>query len=132
MFGWGDAVKGVTDLVGQFVEDKDKANQLESEIKAKLINLEQEVVKAQRDTIVAEAKSQSFLARNWRPIMMLTFVFIIANNYIFFPYIQLFGGQAVELEIPDAMWGLLKIGVGGYVLGRSGEKMVDSYSKNRS
>jgi len=63
---------------------------------------------------------------------MLTFVFIIANNYIFFPYIQLFGGQAVELEIPDAMWGLLKIGVGGYVLGRSGEKMVDSYSKNRS
>lgn len=132
MFGWGDAVKGVTDLVGQFVEDKDKANQLESEIKAKLINLEQEVVKAQRDTIVAEAKSQSFIARNWRPIMMLTFVFIIANNYIFFPYIQLFGGQAVELEIPDAMWGLLKIGVGGYVLGRSGEKMVDSYSKNRS
>tara|TARA_R110002020_G_scaffold173776_2_gene364712 strand:- start:4691 stop:5089 length:399 start_codon:yes stop_codon:yes gene_type:complete len=132
MFGWGDAVKGVTDLVGQFVEDKDKANQLESEIKAKLINLEQEVVKAQRDTIVAEAKSQSFLARNWRPIMMLTFVFIIANNYIFFPYIQLFGGQAMELEIPDAMWGLLKIGVGGYVLGRSGEKMVDSYSKNRS
>ena len=54
MFGWGDAVKGVTDLVGQFVEDKDKANQLESSIKEKLISLEQEVIKAQRDTIVAE------------------------------------------------------------------------------
>ena len=36
MFGWGDAVKGVTDLVGQFVEDKDKANELETAIKNKL------------------------------------------------------------------------------------------------
>ena len=132
MFGWGDAVKGVTDLVGQFVEDKDKANELETAIKNKLVNLEQEVVKAQRDIIVAEANSQSFIARNWRPIMMLTFVFIIANNYILFPYVQLFGGTALELEIPDAMWGLLKIGVGGYVVGRSGEKMVESYAKNRS
>jgi hypothetical protein len=132
MLGWGEAVKGVTDLVGQFVEDKDKSNELETAIKNKLIGLEQEVVRAQRDTIVAEANSQSFIARNWRPIMMLTFVFIIANNYILFPYVQLFGGEAVELEIPDAMWGLLKIGVGGYVMGRSGEKMVESYAKNRS
>ena len=132
MFGWGDAVKGVTDLVGQFVEDKDKANELETAIKNKLVNLEQEVVKAQRDIIVAEANTQSFIARNWRPIMMLTFVFIIANNYILFPYVQLFGGTALELKIPEAMWGLLKIGVGGYVVGRSGEKMVESYAKNRS
>ena len=129
MFGWGEAVKGVTDLVGQFVEDKDKANELETAIKNKLVSLEQEVVKAQRDIIVAEANSQSFIARNWRPIMMLTFVFIIANNYILFPYVQLFGGTALELEIPEAMWGLLKIGVGGYVVGRSGEKMLESYAK---
>ena len=132
MFGWGEAVKGVTDLVGQFVEDKDKAHELETAIKNKLVSLEQEVVKAQRDIIVAEANSQSFIARNWRPIMMLTFVFIIANNYILFPYVQLFGGTALELEIPEAMWGLLKLGVGGYVVGRSGEKMVESYAKNRN
>ena len=132
MFGWGDAVKGVTDLVGQFVEDKDKANELETNIKNKLLSLEQEVITAQRDVIVAEAKSQSFIARNWRPIMMLTFVGIIANNYILFPYITLFGGTAITLEIPPDMWSLLKIGVGGYVMGRSGEKMVESFAKNRN
>lgn len=132
MFGWGDAVKGVTDLVGQFVEDKDKANELETKIKNKLLSLEQEVITAQRDVIVAEAKSQSFIARNWRPIMMLTFVGIIANNYILFPYITLFGGTAITLEIPPDMWSLLKIGVGGYVMGRSGEKMVESFAKNRN
>ena len=132
MFGWGDVVKGVTDLVGQFVEDKDKANELETKIKNKLLSLEQEVITAQRDVIVAEAKSQSFIARNWRPIMMLTFVGIIANNYILFPYITLFGGTSTTLEIPPDMWALLKIGVGGYVMGRSGEKMVESFAKNRN
>jgi len=132
MFGWGQAIKGVTDLVGQFVEDKDKSNELETAIKSKLLGLEQAVITAQKEVIVAEANSQSFIARNWRPIMMLTFVSIIANNYILFPYITLFGGTAITLEIPPDMWGLLKIGVGGYVLGRSGEKMVESYAKNRS
>jgi hypothetical protein len=133
MLGWGNAIKGVTDLVGQFVEDKDKANELETAIKNNLIELEQDVVKAQRDVIVAEANSQSYMARNWRPIMMLTFVFIIANNYILFPYANLFfPATALELELPEAMWSLLKIGVGGYVMGRSGEKMVESYAKNRS
>ena len=132
MFGWGQAISGVTNLVGQFIEDKDKANELETAIKRKLLSLEQSVIDAQKEVIVAEATSQSFIARNWRPIMMLTFVFIIANNYIFFPYISLFGGTAMVLEIPPDMWGLLKIGVGGYVMGRSGEKMVESYAKNRN
>jgi hypothetical protein len=132
MFGWGEAIAGVTNLIGEFVEDKDKANELETAIKRKLLSLEQAVITAQREVIVAEANSQSFIARNWRPIMMLTFVSIIANNYILFPYITLFGGTAITLEIPPDMWGLLKIGVGGYVLGRSGEKMVESYAKNRS
>jgi len=128
----GDAIKGVTDLVGQFVEDKDEANKLKNQIKNKLLTVEQEVIKAQSAVIVAEAKSQSFIASNWRPIMMLTFVAIIANNYILFPYITLFGGTATTLEIPPDMWGLLKIGVGGYIIGRSGEKMVKSYAENRN
>jgi hypothetical protein len=132
MLGWGDAIKGVTNLVGQFVEDKDKANELETAIKNKLIGLEGEVIKAQRDVIVAEANSASWMARNWRPIMMLTFVFIIFNNFILLPYVTLFGGTPVELEIPESLFGLLKIGVGGYICGRSGEKMVESYAKNRS
>jgi hypothetical protein len=132
MFAWGEAVKGVTDLVGQFVEDKDQANALENQIKNKLLSVEQEVIKAQSAAVVAEAKSSSFIAKNWRPIMMLTFVAIIANNYILFPYITLFGGTAIALDIPPDMWGLLKIGVGGYIVGRSGEKMVKSYSENRN
>ena len=132
MFAIGEAIAGVSNLVSKFVESPDKANELEAEIKKQLLGIEQEVVKAQSAVIVAEASSRSWMASSWRPICMLTFVAIIANNYILFPYIQLFGGQAIELSIPDHMWDLLKLGIGGYIAGRSGEKIVESYAKNRN
>ena len=78
----------------------------------------------QASVVVAELQSGAWLAQNWRPITMLTFVFIIANNYILYPYLSLFWGKAPVLEIPPDMWGLLKIGLGGYVVGRSGEKIA--------
>jgi len=41
-----------------------------------------------------------------------------------YPYLALFWSQAPVLEIPPDMWALLKIGLGGYVVGRSVEKTV--------
>ena len=85
------------------------------------------LTKTQGAIIEAEAKGDSWLQRSWRPITMLVFVFIIANNYILFPYISLFGGTATSLDIPPDMWDLLKLGLSGYVVGRSIEKSVKAY-----
>jgi len=82
------------------------------------------LIQTQGKIIEAEAKGDSWLQRSWRPITMLVFVFIIANNYIIYPYISHFGGKAISLSIPPDMWSLLKIGLGGYVVGRSIEKSV--------
>ena len=87
------------------------------------------LTKTQGAIIEAEAKGDSWLQRSWRPITMLVFVFIIANNYILFPYISLFGGTATALDIPPDMWSLLKLGLSGYVIGRSIEKSVKAYKE---
>ena len=129
MFDFPGMVSGITGLAGKFIEDKDKKNELEQAIKAQMLKHEIQFVSYQRDIITAEAKSQSSLARNWRPITMLVFVAIIFNNYLLFPYIQLFGGTAVQLAIPDDMWDLLKLGITGYILGRSAEKGIESWKK---
>jgi len=34
--------------------------------------------------------------------------------------------KVVVLELPGGLWALLTTGVGGYVVGRSGEKIVQS------
>ena len=85
---------------------------------------------AAMQTIVAEAKSDHWLTANWRPITMLTFVAIIANNYILYPYLSLFWQEAPMLEVPADMWALIKIGLGGYVVGRSGEKIAKVLKKD--
>lgn len=72
--------------------------------------------------IVAEAQSQSWLANSWRPITMLAFVAVIVNNYLLFPYLKLFGVEAVMLEMPVHVWDVIELGLGGYVVGRSVEK----------
>jgi hypothetical protein len=40
--------------------------------------------------------------------------------------VQLLAGDQVPLaiELPDELWNLLMIGVGGYIVGRSGEKIA--------
>ena len=82
--------------------------------------------------IAAEANSQHWLVAAWRPITMLVFVVIIANNYILAPYIDLFFETNVVLELPPQMWDLLKIGIGGYIVGRTGEKMIQTHKLNKS
>lgn len=79
-------------------------------------------------TLVAEM-SGNWLQKSWRPILMLMFGLIVANNYIISPYLQALLSWHVSLEIPPDMWGLLKLGIGGYIVGRSGEKMLPQIVK---
>jgi len=88
-------------------------------------------LEAAMSTITAEAKSDHWIVAAWRPITMLTFVAIIANNYLLFPYLSLFWDAAPLLELPESLWELLKIGLGGYVVGRSVEKATEAYSKSK-
>ena len=73
---------------------------------------ESELLKAKSTIITAEAQSQSWIARNWRPITMLTFLVLVVSDS--------FGLLASPLA--DEAWTLLQLGIGGYVLGRSAEK----------
>ena len=111
--------------------DKEKA----AEAKFKLLEMEASGALKEFEgavaIITAEANSQHWLVAAWRPITMLVFVVIIANNYILAPYIDLFFDTNVSLELPPQMWDLLKIGIGGYIVGRTGEKMVGTYKANK-
>lgn len=117
-------VKPVTDLISEFVEDPDEAARINAAITAKMLDKEGDLVKAQASIIVAEAQGQSWAQRNWRPAAMLVFVFILLNNYVIVPYANAFGAQVPILEIPPGMWLLLQIGIGGYIAGRTVEKVT--------
>jgi hypothetical protein len=109
--------------------DKDLAQKLKAEALTQLMTQDHSEftthLKESASIIRAEANSQSWLARNWRPMLMCLFGLIIANNYIIFPYMNMFMPEkSVLLPVPVHLWDLLKLGIGGYVVGRSGEKIV--------
>jgi len=133
--GVGEVAKGIgslaIDLRSAITGDlppKEKAEleRIAFALEGKQMELEVQIVQVQSSVIIAETKSESWLARNWRPLLMTMFGVIIANNYIVMPYIEMFAGPkyAVALKIPPDMWSLLKLGVSGYVVGRSAEKIA--------
>lgn len=79
---------------------------------------ELELRKMQTEIIVTEAQG-NWLQRSWRPILMLCFGFIIMYNKFFSPA---FGFPNAELE--SEFWNLLQLGIGGYVIGRSAERIA--------
>lgn len=106
------------------LQAKNRLAEIETTLTERLLGYEEKLLDAKAQVIVAEAQGESWLQRNWRPLLMLTIVTIVANNYILHPYIQLFGGSSTSLELPDALWNLMAIGVGGYIAGRSAEKIA--------
>lgn len=114
-------------ILDKFIPDP----KAKAEAQQKLLEMHQkgelEELNAAMNVIVAEAKSEHVLAATWRPITMLVFVAIIANNYILAPYLTAMFGVGLTLEIPTDMWDLLKIGLGGYVVGRSMEKGIKTW-----
>lgn len=125
----GDVLKGVIGLVDEAIEDKDEANKLKAQLSTVFNNADLtkfvELIKAQASIIVAEVKGSSWLQRNWRPLLMAEFGAIILNNYILHPYLNALFGINIVMQIPPDMWALLKLGVSGYIVGRSAEKGIE-------
>lgn len=116
------------DIVDDMVPDKDLAAKLKVALQQRVMEIASNefitLLEGQTKIVLAEAGG-GWLQRNWRPLLMATFGLIIANNYIVFPILEVFlPGKEVMMEIPPNMWGLLKIGLGGYIVGRSAEKIA--------
>ncbi len=118
-------------LTGDMSPDK-KAELLKKaqEIEEEYFRVKESIIKEQANVIREEIRSDSWLTRNWRPLTMLIFVFIIFNDYVIVPYLKAFGFKAVYLDIPKEGWELIKFGLGGYVAGRSIEKVVSTTFDN--
>lgn len=116
-------------VIDKIFPDREEA----AKAKLRMLELEQQGafqdIQIRGDIIKEEAKSEHFITAAWRPITMLVFVFIVANNYILAPYVDLFFDTNIYLELPSQLWDLLQIGLGGYVVGRSAEKMMKEYKE---
>jgi hypothetical protein len=117
----GGIFKPAADLIDNMhtsTEEKmSMSNQLEkiqNAMTSKVLDLDAQLLASKTAIITAEANGQGFLQRNWRPVTMLTFLVLVVCDS--------FGLLAFRLA--DEAWTLLQLGLGGYVIGRSAEKIT--------
>lgn len=127
----GEVFRPIADIVDELHVSKEEYEQIrvavlaaQAELAQKVLDYEMQIASAKRDIIVAEAQGESWMQRNWRPLLMLTFTVVIAWQFIIYPILSAFIPRLPQLQLPSEMWTLLTVGVGGYILARSGEKIV--------
>lgn len=108
----GDVVKRL------LPEDPDKAREMEAQLTQELWRNSAALNQAAAEIIKAEAASEHWLAANWRPLLMLTFGGLIVARW--------FGWAAPQLSEAEylKLWDIVQLGIGGYTIGRSAEKIV--------
>ena len=105
------------------VPDKDLQAKLKADLQTQLLQSNTQELTAAAKIIEAEAKAGWF-ASSWRPLLMYVLIFILVWNYILGPVVKIFTGAVISFELPGDVWGLLQIGLGGYVVGRSAESVA--------
>jgi len=108
----------VSSVIDKAVPDKNAAEKAKNELTSTLIDNSAKIEQAAAQIVEAEAKSDHWLAANWRPITALTFLCLLVAHW--------FGWSASNLTEAEylSIYDLMKIMIGGYVVSRGAEKGV--------
>ena len=119
----GGLVKEVGKVIDNLFTSDEERLKVKNEVFKVLQEQQLELQKLQTEIILAEANG-NWLQRSWRPILMLSFGFIVIYTKFIAPMFSL---PIAPLE--EQFWSLLNLGIGGYVVGRSAEKVMKEYKK---
>jgi len=118
----------INNVLDKIFPDPVKKAEVQGQMMTELMKVDAQTFENQIKPLLAEL-SGNWIQRSWRPILMLSIVAIVVNNYILYPYFSLFGIKTITLELPSQLWALMEIGVGGYIVGRSAEKVAEVFKK---
>ncbi|WP_353213495.1 3TM-type holin [Rhodovarius sp.] len=106
------------DLFKRWFPDPAEAAKAQQDMVMALLSQQASLNAAAGDIIKAEAQSEHLLAACWRPILMLTFGGLIVARWL--------GWSAPGISEAEVLklWDIVQLGLGGYVIGRSIEKVA--------
>lgn len=104
-------------------EQQQKREEAQNLFMAEIMKQAQAMELAAADIVKAEAQSQNWLASSWRPITMLTFLALIVARWMGYT------APGISEEEVLKLWDIIQLGLGGYVIGRSVEKVVPSVAE---
>jgi|TARA_S200002703_G_scaffold56638_1_gene49313 hypothetical protein len=117
-------VKTLFNTIDKTIDNKAEAEKIKQSIQQQLLSGQLKELEAQAQIITAEAQG-GWLQRNWRPLLMLVFAGLVVAHW--------FGFTAPNIpeSVQNSLLNIVLVGVGGYVVGRSGEKIADKLRKDK-
>jgi hypothetical protein len=114
----GSVLNSVKGIIGSFVTDPTQKMEAEKQIQEAIQKTIDDQIQDAKDSITTE-ETGNWLQKSWRPIVMLSFTFILIYQYFLSKVLQL-----PTVDLPPDFFTLLKIGIGGYMGLRSAEKII--------
>ena len=111
-----NVIREIGDIVNRLSVSSKEKQKIQEEIQALVYRYKGELVREQSAAVGEEIRG-NWLQKSWRPIVMLLLTLVILCG--------VFTGSSV-LADTSRFWDLLEIGIGGYVIGRSGETLTAS------
>jgi hypothetical protein len=124
----GGGLGAISKAADKYFDNEAEKEAFQNAVELELLKNQKSIDNAGADIIKAEINNGG-LASQWRPLLMLVIIAIVAYHYLIYPLIIAFYPSMPFLELPSELWNLLQIGVGGYVIGRSGEKVAKELGK---
>lgn len=106
------------DIIKKVIPDSEGQAKAEAEAQMMLMQRSAQIEQAAADIVKTEAQSEHWLTATWRPIVMLTLVSMIVARWMGYSAPGISEAEALKL------WSIVEVGLGGYVIGRSAEKIA--------
>ncbi len=126
-------------VIDRLIPDKAKAAEVKLQLQGEMMRAEADLAQAAASVVVAEATGHSWMQRNWRPLLMFLMMGMLVWFIVVIPLLSAIFGLGVLTvtrdainSVPQGVWTLLSIGVGGYIGGRSIEKVAASWKAGQS
>lgn len=116
-------------ILDAHIADVELRRKLAAELQTQFMTAVSKATEQGAGVVMAEVNSEHWLTRSWRPVLMLILMgFLVLAGFIL-PLGDLLAGGAIRFEprwqiLPPEFWDFLSIGMGGYIGGRSLEKVA--------
>ena len=102
------------------------ADKIVGRIQLKALEIDGKHIAAQQAVLEKELDG-NWLQRSWRPIAMFVFVFLLVWQMMFIPLINAVWPDSIiaDAKLTYQIIEVIKWGMGGYIVGRSGEKIAE-------
>jgi hypothetical protein len=130
----GQLAKGLVNgplakILEAYVADVALRRKLSAEMEQQVLAHLTRAAELGQSVVMAEVQSEHWLSRSWRPMLMLLLMGFLLLAGLILPLADMIAGRVLPFQprwqmLPQGFWDFLTIGMGGYIGGRSLEKVA--------